>query len=74
MPTAVGGTNYTHYADYFWTSPDTYYGLRCRLAGGDFDYWTHAGAGASDAYGAVAFSSADVSVPLCFFAEDPVMQ
>jgi hypothetical protein len=74
MPTEVGGSNGTYFGDYFWSYPETHYGLRCRLAGGAFYLWTYAGAGAAYAYDAVAISDAHVSVPLCFFAEDPIMQ
>ena len=74
MPTEVSNAGNAYYfCDYFWSNPETYYGLRCRLAGGAWDDWTGAGACTTYANDAVAIAYVTVSVPLCFFTEDPVM-
>jgi hypothetical protein len=77
MPTAVGATSGTGYCDLFWTYTDAAnasYGLRGRLAGGAFDYDAHAGAAACYTIEWVAGAWAHVSVPLCFFEEDPIVE
>lgn len=73
LPTEVGGTASTHYADYFYTNAETSQGLRVRFAGGYSI--TGATAGAACTYSNFAPSSAypHCSAPLCFFEEDPVI-
>ena len=44
MPTEVGGSASTYYADYFWTNGATQTGLRVRAAGGSASNGTTAGA------------------------------
>jgi hypothetical protein len=73
MPTEVGGSSSTYFADYFWHYPATYYGLRSRLCGGCAYDWSNAGAFCASANYAVAVANAYVSLPLCFFREDPIM-
>jgi hypothetical protein len=80
MPTEVGGSNSTYYSDYFWTNvinsdgtPNSQ-GLRCRLCGCSAYTGTNAGAFDTYASDAVAIAYQNVSAPLCFFSEDPVMQ
>ena len=74
MPTEVGGSSATYYADYFYTNGATQTGLRVRAAGGSAN--NGAGAGAFYVHASYAASSANAycSSPLCFFAEDPVIE
>ena len=74
MPTEVGGSSATYYADYFWTNAKTSKGLRVRAAGGYAYFGAYAGAFCVSAYYAASGAAADCSSPLCFFAEDPVME
>ena len=74
MPTEVGGSSGTYFADYFWTNVVSNYGLRSRLAGGYVDLGTSAGAFCASAYYAVTWAGTSGSLPLCYFEEDPVMQ
>jgi hypothetical protein len=73
MPTEVGGSGSTYFCDNFWHNWQEYYGLRVRLAGGSADAGTDAGAFFSYAHSAPAWADANISSPLCFFTEDPVM-
>ena len=74
MPTEVGGSSATYYADYFWTNAKTSKGLRVRAAGGSADSGAGAGAFYVGAGCAASYAGAYCSSPLCFFAEDPVME
>lgn len=74
MPTEVGGSSATYYADYFWTNAKTSKGLRVRAAGGYATDGAGAGAFYVNAHSAASHASATYSSPLCFFAEDPVME
>jgi hypothetical protein len=69
MPTEVGGSSSTYFADYFWHYPANNYGLRSRLAGGNADNGTNAGAFYANANNAVAVANANVSLPLYFLIE-----
>ena len=71
MPTEVGGSSATYFADYFYTNGATQTGLRVRAAGGYACNGADAGAFCVNAYYAASFASANYSSPLCFFAEDP---
>lgn len=74
MPTEGGGSSSTYYADYFYTNGDTQTGLRARAAGGNADYGAAAGASCVTANYAASKANAYYSSPLCFFAEDPVIE
>jgi hypothetical protein len=69
MPTEVGGSSSTFFADYFWHYPATYYGLRSRLCGGSADLGSSAGAFCATATAAVAVADTHVSLPLYFLIE-----
>lgn len=73
VPTEVGATAATNFADYFYSVPGTYSGFRVRLVGGSSNGGTHAGAFVTDANDAATHATAYVSSPLCFFETDPVM-
>lgn len=73
MPTEVGGSATTRFADYFYTNAATSKGLRVRAAGGNADYGTGAGASYTYASYAAAAAIADYSAPICYFEEDPVI-
>lgn len=74
MPTEVGGSSATYYADYFYTNGATQTGLRVRAAGGSANTGAGAGAFYVLANCAASLASASYSSPLCFFAEDPVIE
>ena len=74
MPTQVGGSGSTYYADYFYTNGASQTGLRVRAAGGNAHYGANAGAFCVFAHGAASIASAYYSSPLCVFAEDPVIE
>lgn len=74
MPTEVGGSSAIYYADYFYTNGATQTGLRVRAAGGSAYYGANAGAFYVVAYYAASHAYASCSSPLCFFAEDPVIE
>uniref|UniRef100_UPI0030147AF9 hypothetical protein n=1 Tax=Bacteroides acidifaciens TaxID=85831 RepID=UPI0030147AF9 len=71
MPTEVGGSASTYYADYFYTNGASQTGLRVRAAGGSAYYGTNAGAFAAGAYYAAAVAFTYYSSPLCVFVDDP---
>lgn len=71
VPTEVGATNATYFADYFYSVPGTYSGFRVRLVGGSSYHGTYAGAFVTHAYNAATDTTANVSSPLCFFETDP---
>ena len=72
LPTEVGATAATYFADYFYTTPSSP-GFRVRLVGGSSHNGTHAGAFVTNANDAATHASAHVSSPLCFFEEDPTI-
>lgn len=74
MPTEVGGSSSTYYCDYFYTNGATATGLRVRAAGGYASAGAYAGAFCVHAYYAASYAHANFSSPLCFFAEDPVIE
>ena len=74
LPAQVGASVSTYYADYLYTDPANYHGLKVRLAGGCAYNGTYAGAAYSDTYNAASYSYALISAPLCVFAEDPVVE
>lgn len=71
LPTEVGATASTYFADYFYTNATASQGLRVRFAGGYALNGTSAGSSQSYTYYAATSTIATVSVPLCFFDEDP---
>jgi hypothetical protein len=73
MPTEIGASAATFFCDYFWENSATSKGLRVRLAGACADYGTNAGSFAANSHYAASHTATNVSAPLCFFAEDPVM-
>ncbi len=74
MPTEVGGSASTYWADYFYTNGATQTGLRVRAAGGGASGGAFAGAFAACAYCAASCADAGCSSPLCFFADDPTIE
>lgn len=74
MPTEVGGSASTYYPDYFYTNVDTSKGLRVRAAGGGAGNGTHAGAFYTLADNTASHAYSDSSSPLCYFAEDPLIE
>ena len=73
LPTEVGATAATCFADYFYTNWQSSKGFRVGLVGGSSDDGTFAGAFVTYAYDAATNTTADVSSPLCFFEEDPTI-
>ncbi len=73
MPTEVGGSATTRFADYFYTNVETSKGLRVRAAGGGAHDGTDAGASYTYATHAATNANAACSAPLCYFEEDPVI-
>ncbi|WP_336618224.1 hypothetical protein [Bacteroides acidifaciens] len=71
MPTEVGGSASTYYADYFYTNGASQTGLRVRAAGGSAYIGTIAGAFATLASHAATVASTYYSSPLCVFVDDP---
>jgi hypothetical protein len=74
MPTEVGGSASTYFADYFYTNANKESGLRVRGAGGHSHYGSSAGASYSHAAGTATAAHATSSSPLCYFAEDPTIE
>ena len=72
LPTEVGATAATYFADYFYTTPSSP-GFRVRLVGGSSYHGTDAGAFVTNAHHAATDTHAHVSSPLCFFEEDPTI-
>ena len=73
LPTEVGASASTYFADYFYTNAASSQGFRCRLAGSNAAAGTDAGASCTYSADAVTSAYADVSAPLCYFKEDPVI-
>lgn len=71
LPTEVGATASTYFADYFYTNATASQGLGVRFAGGNADDGTNAGSSRTNTGNAATNTAANVSVPLCFFDEDP---
>lgn len=74
MPTEIGGSPTLRYSDQFYTNAETSKGLRVRAAGGRASDGTLAGASCTAALSTAANAYANYSAPLCYFAEDPVIQ
>ena len=74
MPTEVGGSSSTYFADYFYTNAHKESGLRVRAAGGSSYYSTYAGASYTYANNMATITYAYFSSPLCYFAEDPTIE
>ena len=73
LPTEVGATAATCFADYFYTNWQSSKGFRVGLVGGSSYCGATAGAFVTHAYYAATSTSAYVSSPLCFFEEDPTI-
>ena len=74
MPTEIGGSSVTYFADYFYTNANEQSGLRVRAAGGNANYGTYAGASYTSASHTATYANAFYSSPLCYFAEDPTIE
>ena len=74
LPSEVGGSASTYYADYLYTSPASYNGKVVRLAGGSATFGTVAGASYSYTYYSATITFAFVSAPLCVFNDDPKIE
>ena len=72
MPTELGGSPTTYYGDYYYRSSSSF-GLCVRLAGGSANYGRNAGSVATYMTLSVSDKTANVSAPLCYFTEDPIM-
>ena len=73
LPTEVGASASTYFADYFYTNAASSQGFRCRLAGSAASAGSIAGSSYTYSYGPVTYAHACVSAPLCYFKEDPVI-
>lgn len=73
LPTEVGGSASTYFADHFYTNAASSQGLRVRLAGCDASAGAHAGSSYTYSNNAATYANASVSAPLCYFEEDPLM-
>ena len=71
MPTEVGGSSSTYYCDTYRRGAAT--GLYCRKTGFRSGHGTSSGMFASAVENAPTVGGINVSCPLCFFDEDPVM-
>lgn len=74
LPSKVGGSGSTYYADYLYTDPATYHGLKVRLAGGVANVGAYAGASYSYTYNSASYTYAGISAPLCVFSDDPQIE
>jgi len=74
MPTEIGGSSVTYFADYFYTNANEQSGLRVRAAGGSAHSGTTAGASCTSAGNTATYAYAYYSSPLCYFAEDPTIE
>ena len=74
MPTEVGASTSTNYADYFWTNAKTSKGHRVRAAGCSANGCAGAGASAAAANDATTHANAFYSSPLCYFEADPIVE
>jgi hypothetical protein len=74
LPSKVGGSGSTYHADYLYTDPATYHGLKVRLAGGLAADGADAGASNSHTNYSAAGTTSDVSAPLCVFSDDPQIE
>ena len=66
MPTAVGASSTTYFADYFYTNVVSNTGQRGVLFGGDADNGASAGFSYADTNTAASFTTAHVGSRLCF--------
>ena len=73
MPTEVGGSSDTYYADCFYTNGASQTGLRVCAVGGSGHYGSTAGAFCVLAYFGASTATVNHSSPLCYFEEDPVI-
>ena len=74
MPTEVGGSASTYFADYFYTNAKDQSGHCVRLAGGYIPYSTYTGVSFTNVNYGATYASAQNSSPLCYFAEDPTIE
>lgn len=74
LPSKVGGSSNTYYADEIYANPATYHGLRVRLAGGGVNSGTDAGSSSSDTYYSALHAGTYLSAPLCVFSDDPQIE
>jgi hypothetical protein len=73
LPTMVGGSSSTYFCDQFYTNVGSSQGLRVRLAGGDSNDGTDAGAHYTHSYYTAALAAPAISVPPCYFREVPLI-
>ena len=66
MPTAVGASSTTYFADYFYTNVVSNTGQRGVLFGGGADGGAYAGLSFAVANAAASYATADVGSRLCF--------
>lgn len=71
MPTEIGGSVTTRFADYFLTNAATSKGLHIRAAGGDMHLDVAAGASCTDTIHGALYGYSRYTAPLCYFDEDP---
>ena len=74
LPSEVGGSASTYYADYLYTSPASYNGKKVCLAGGHANCGACAGASCSHADYSASDTGARISAPLCVFSDDPKIE
>ena len=73
MPTEIGGSSTTRFADYFYTTVATSKGLRIRAAGGNAIFNINSGASCTWIINLPTVASAVRTSALCYFEEDPVI-
>lgn len=73
MPTEVGGSATTRFADYFKTTYEVSKGLRIRICGGNANEGVDAGASSTSIIGSYENLVKNITLPLCYFEEDPVI-
>ncbi len=73
-PTQIDGSQYTYYADSFKRPAATKAGLYIRAAGGDNNRGWASGVFVVGADTVASDAFADTTSPLCYFAEDPVIE
>ncbi|MEG1885972.1 MAG: hypothetical protein RR182_06770 [Alistipes sp.] len=71
LPTEVGATTATYFADYLYTDAETSQGFRVRLAGGGSNTGATAGSSYSNANTSASYADSHISASLCYFEADP---
>lgn len=70
LPTEVGASASTYFADYFYTNAASSQGLRCRLAGSNANAGSNAGSSYTNSNNPVTNANTNVSAPLYFATQN----